>query len=99
MILRPPPPPRAITISPKLMEGTHIADIPLALVDAGGASGSSTDGTARLLKDEIRYLDGVIRSSLARKSMLEAHLRSLSGEDDPDADPVGGDTSAKAPLA
>ncbi|GAA0141189.1 hypothetical protein LIER_02393 [Lithospermum erythrorhizon] len=92
-------PPGTITISPKLLEGTHVVDIPLAPVDVGGASGSSTDGTAQLLWDEIRYLDGVIQSSLARKSVLEARLRSLSREDDPDVDPAGGDNGAEAPQA
>ncbi|GAA0173037.1 hypothetical protein LIER_41447 [Lithospermum erythrorhizon] len=40
------PPPGAITISPKLMEGTHVVDIHLAPVDTGGALGSNTDGIA-----------------------------------------------------
>ncbi|GAA0162918.1 hypothetical protein LIER_18909 [Lithospermum erythrorhizon] len=53
-------PPGTITISPKLLEGIYVTDIPLAQVDAGGASGSSTDGTTQLLRDKIRYLDGVI---------------------------------------
>ncbi|GAA0142954.1 hypothetical protein LIER_03744 [Lithospermum erythrorhizon] len=88
-----------ITISPKLLERTHVADIPLAPVDVGGASGSNTDRTAQLLMDEIRYLDGVIQSSLARKSVLETRLRSLSGEDDPYANTTGGNSGAKAPQA
>ncbi|GAA0186987.1 hypothetical protein LIER_34275 [Lithospermum erythrorhizon] len=79
------------------MEGTHVADIPLAPVDAGGASGSSTNGTVQLLRDEIRYFDGVIRSTLARKSLLEARLRSLSGEDDTKDEPAIGDSGAMAP--
>ncbi|GAA0142391.1 hypothetical protein LIER_03299 [Lithospermum erythrorhizon] len=45
---------------------------------------SHTDGTVQLLRDEIRYLNGVIQSSMARKSVLEARLRSLTGDDDPD---------------
>ncbi|GAA0158337.1 hypothetical protein LIER_15394 [Lithospermum erythrorhizon] len=44
--------PGVITISPKLMQGTYVTDIPLAHVDVGGASGSSTDGTVQLLRDE-----------------------------------------------
>ncbi|GAA0144955.1 hypothetical protein LIER_36041 [Lithospermum erythrorhizon] len=87
----------AITVRPKLMEGTHIADILLASVDASGASGSNTDGIAQLLRDEIRYLDGVIQSNVARKSVLEARLRSLNGENDPEDEPVVGDNSVKAP--
>ncbi|GAA0173741.1 hypothetical protein LIER_27296 [Lithospermum erythrorhizon] len=38
-----------ITINPKLMEGTHVVDVPLAPLDEEGASGSHTDGTVRLL--------------------------------------------------
>ncbi|GAA0170302.1 hypothetical protein LIER_24597 [Lithospermum erythrorhizon] len=66
------------------MEGTHVVDVPMAPLADEGAPGSRTDGAAQLLRDEIRYLDGVIQSSLARKSVLAARLRSLSGEDDPD---------------
>ncbi|GAA0153941.1 hypothetical protein LIER_12059 [Lithospermum erythrorhizon] len=43
--------------------------------------------------------EDIAPSSLARKSVLEARLRSLSGEDDPNADPVGGDSGGKAPQA
>ncbi|GAA0142666.1 hypothetical protein LIER_03510 [Lithospermum erythrorhizon] len=64
------PPPGTITISLNLLEGTHVVDIPLAPVDAGAALGSSIDGTTQLLRDESRYLDRVIQSSLARKSMV-----------------------------
>ncbi|GAA0187516.1 hypothetical protein LIER_34804 [Lithospermum erythrorhizon] len=93
------PLPGAITISPKLMEGTHVADIPLETVDARRASGSNTDGTAQLLRDEIRYLDGVIQSNLTRKSVLEARLRSLSGYYDVVDEPAVGDSSVEAPQA
>ncbi|GAA0155499.1 hypothetical protein LIER_13213 [Lithospermum erythrorhizon] len=93
------PYPGVITISPKLMEGTHVANVPLAHVADEGASGSGTDGTAQLLRDEIRYLDGIIQSSLAIKSVLEAHLRSLSGEDDSDVDPTVSDGGAETPWA
>ncbi|GAA0186800.1 hypothetical protein LIER_34088 [Lithospermum erythrorhizon] len=88
-----------ITISPKLMQGTHVVDIPLVTVDTGGASGSGTDEIANILRDEIRHLDGVIQSIFARKSILEACLRSLSGEDNPDADPAIGDSGSEAPQA
>ncbi|GAA0144911.1 hypothetical protein LIER_42830 [Lithospermum erythrorhizon] len=86
-----------ITISPKLMQGTYVADTPLATVDAGGALGSNTNGTAQLLRDKIHYLEGVIQSSLAKKSVLEARLRSLSGEDDPKVDPSIGDSGVEVP--
>ncbi|GAA0181473.1 hypothetical protein LIER_30248 [Lithospermum erythrorhizon] len=89
--------PGLITISPKLMQDTHVADIPLALIDAGGASGSSTDGTTQLLRDEILHLDGPIQTSLARKSVLEARLRSLTGDVDPAVDPSVADSGADAP--
>ncbi|GAA0152241.1 hypothetical protein LIER_10769 [Lithospermum erythrorhizon] len=73
-----------ITISPKLMEGIHVVDVPLAPLAEEGASGSHTNGTVQLLRDEIKYLNGVIQSSLARKSVFEARVRSLTGDDDPD---------------
>ncbi|GAA0183962.1 hypothetical protein LIER_31285 [Lithospermum erythrorhizon] len=91
------PPPGVITISPKLMEGTHVADVPLGPTADERASGSKIDATAKMLRDEIKYLDGVMQSTIARKSVLEARLRSLDGEDDPDADTVVGDSGAKAP--
>ncbi|GAA0159450.1 hypothetical protein LIER_16220 [Lithospermum erythrorhizon] len=90
------PAPGFITISPKLMQGTHVADIPLVTTETGGVSGSGTDETTKVMRDEIRHLDGVIQSSLARKSVLEARLRSLSGEDDPDADPAVGGSGVEA---
>ncbi|GAA0179101.1 hypothetical protein LIER_29931 [Lithospermum erythrorhizon] len=86
-----------ITISPKLMQGTHIADIPLAIVDTGGALESGTDETPKIIRDEMRHLDGVIQTSLARKSVWEAYLRSLSGAVDPVVDPGIGGTGAEAP--
>ncbi|GAA0155644.1 hypothetical protein LIER_13330 [Lithospermum erythrorhizon] len=89
--------PGFITISPKLMQGTQVADIPLVTVDTGGASGSGTDETAKILRDEIRYLDGVIQSSLARKSVLDERLRSLSGEDDTKDGPAVGESGPEAP--
>ncbi|GAA0186771.1 hypothetical protein LIER_34059 [Lithospermum erythrorhizon] len=60
-----------ITINPKLTQGTHVADIPLTTADTGGAIGSDTDETMRVLRVEIRLSDGVIQTSLARKSVLE----------------------------
>ncbi|GAA0171677.1 hypothetical protein LIER_25656 [Lithospermum erythrorhizon] len=75
--------PGVITISPKLMEGTHVADVSLTPLAKEGASGSHTDGTVQLLRDEIRYLNEVIQSSMARKSVMEAHLRSLTRDGDP----------------
>ncbi|GAA0139927.1 hypothetical protein LIER_35157 [Lithospermum erythrorhizon] len=86
-----------ITISPKLMQGTHVADIPLVTIDTGGGSRSGIDDTARVLRDEIRHLEGVIHSSLARKSVLEAPLRSLNGDVDPDVDPDVDGSGAEAP--
>ncbi|GAA0149559.1 hypothetical protein LIER_08704 [Lithospermum erythrorhizon] len=93
------PAPGFITISPKLIQGTHVADIPPVTVDTGGASGSGTDESAKILRDEIRHLDGIIQSSLARKYVLEAHLRSLSGEDNPDVEPAVGDGGVETPPA
>ncbi|GAA0172165.1 hypothetical protein LIER_26044 [Lithospermum erythrorhizon] len=46
------PSPGFITISPKLLQGTHVADIPLRAVETGGASDSGNDGTAQILRDE-----------------------------------------------
>ncbi|GAA0168013.1 hypothetical protein LIER_22830 [Lithospermum erythrorhizon] len=57
-------------------------------------SGVGNEETTRVLKDEIKHLNGVIQSSLARKSVLEARLRSLSGDDDPTVDPAANDSEA-----
>ncbi|GAA0157211.1 hypothetical protein LIER_43397 [Lithospermum erythrorhizon] len=84
------------TISPKLLQGTHVADIPLRAIETGSGSGAGNEATARFLKDEIKQLDGVIQSSLARKSVLEAHLRSFTGEDDPVVAPDASDSEAEA---
>ncbi|GAA0141274.1 hypothetical protein LIER_02454 [Lithospermum erythrorhizon] len=92
------PSPGFITISPKLIQETHVANIPLVTVDTSGASGSGTDKTIKILRDELRHLDGVIQSSLARKYVLEARLRSLSGEDDAQDEAIVGDGGAETPL-
>ncbi|GAA0170848.1 hypothetical protein LIER_25022 [Lithospermum erythrorhizon] len=57
--------------------------------------GASNDETTRFLRDEIRHLEGVIQSSLARKSVLEARLRSLTGEDDLVADPAASNSEVE----
>ncbi|GAA0143675.1 hypothetical protein LIER_35788 [Lithospermum erythrorhizon] len=84
--------PGVITISLKLMEWTHVADVPLAPPTKEGTSASHTDGIVQLLQGEIRYLNEVIQSSMARKSVLEARLRILTGEDDADV----GDAAASS---
>ncbi|GAA0139647.1 hypothetical protein LIER_01149 [Lithospermum erythrorhizon] len=91
------PAPGFITISPKLMQGTHVVDIHLQSEDTSGALSSGNDETARILRDEIRHLDRVIQSSLARKSVLEIHLRSLIGDADPVVDPSIAGSGAEAP--
>ncbi|GAA0139489.1 hypothetical protein LIER_01020 [Lithospermum erythrorhizon] len=60
-----------LTINPKLLQGTHDADIPLPTVETGDASNAGNDETARFLRDEIKHLEGVIQTSLARKSVLK----------------------------
>ncbi|GAA0144786.1 hypothetical protein LIER_42827 [Lithospermum erythrorhizon] len=85
-----------ITISPKLLQGTHVANIPLRAIETGSRSGAGNEETARFLRDEIKYLDGVIQSSLAQKSVLDAHLRSMTGEDDPAVAPDASDSEAEA---
>ncbi|GAA0160596.1 hypothetical protein LIER_17115 [Lithospermum erythrorhizon] len=82
--------------------GVHVVDVPLApITDTGGALGSSIDGTVQLLRDDIRYLDGIIQSCLAIKFVLEASLRDLTGEDndedDADVDPTAGDSGVETP--
>ncbi|GAA0143933.1 hypothetical protein LIER_04501 [Lithospermum erythrorhizon] len=74
--------PGVITITPRLMEGTHVADVPLGPQTEEDTSTTHTDSTVQLLQEEIRYLNGVIQTSMARKSVLEARLRSLTSEDD-----------------
>ncbi|GAA0142873.1 hypothetical protein LIER_35648 [Lithospermum erythrorhizon] len=54
------PSPGFITISPKLLHGTHVADIPLRAVETSDASGPRNDETASFIRDEIRQLEGVI---------------------------------------
>ncbi|GAA0161620.1 hypothetical protein LIER_17895 [Lithospermum erythrorhizon] len=66
--------------SPKFMQGTYVANIPLQYEDASGTSRGGNEEIARFLRDEIRHLDGVIQTSLVRKSVLEAQLKSLIGE-------------------
>ncbi|GAA0169307.1 hypothetical protein LIER_23825 [Lithospermum erythrorhizon] len=79
------PAPRFITISPKLMQGTHATHIPLRAVETRSGSGTGNEETARFLRDEVKHLDCMIQSSLARKLELEARLKSLTGKDDPAA--------------
>ncbi|GAA0184207.1 hypothetical protein LIER_31495 [Lithospermum erythrorhizon] len=54
------PAPGFIAISPKMMQGTHVADIPLQSKDASGTSSGRNKETTRFLRDEIRHLDRVI---------------------------------------
>ncbi|GAA0156929.1 hypothetical protein LIER_14306 [Lithospermum erythrorhizon] len=70
-------------------KGIYVADIPLQADDTSGASGSGNEETTRILGDEIRHLDRVIQTSIASKSVLEARLRSLTGEVDPGIDGSG----------
>ncbi|GAA0156392.1 hypothetical protein LIER_13903 [Lithospermum erythrorhizon] len=93
------PAPGFITISPKLMQGTHVADIPLVAVDTGGTSGSGTDETTKILRADIKHLEVVIQSSLDKKYVLEAGLMSLSGEDDVEDEPPVGGYGVEAPQA
>ncbi|GAA0171431.1 hypothetical protein LIER_41158 [Lithospermum erythrorhizon] len=81
------PAPGFITLCPKLIQGRHVADITLQEDVAGGASRSGINETVRILRDEIHQLDGVIQTSLAWKSVLEARLRSLTRDVDPAVDP------------
>ncbi|GAA0186811.1 hypothetical protein LIER_34099 [Lithospermum erythrorhizon] len=62
-------------------------------VKCSGASRSGNHETARILRDE----DGVIQASLARNLVLEARLRSLNGEADPDVDAIVIGNGAEAP--
>ncbi|GAA0152989.1 hypothetical protein LIER_37603 [Lithospermum erythrorhizon] len=54
-----------------------------------GASGNGNEETARILRDGIRYLDGVIQTRIARMSVLEVRLRSLTGAVDLSVDGSG----------
>ncbi|GAA0171528.1 hypothetical protein LIER_25535 [Lithospermum erythrorhizon] len=46
-----------ITISPKLLQGTYVVDMPLKAVETGDASGAGNHETARFIRDEIRHLE------------------------------------------
>ncbi|GAA0161094.1 hypothetical protein LIER_17493 [Lithospermum erythrorhizon] len=76
--------------------GTHVANIPLRAIETRSGLSTGSDETSRFIRDEIKHLDSVIQSSLARKSVLEARLKSLAGEDDPRIDPAGSDSEAEA---
>ncbi|GAA0155340.1 hypothetical protein LIER_38065 [Lithospermum erythrorhizon] len=60
-----------ITISPKLMQVTHVVDIPLVTVDTGRASGRGPDETAKVLIDEISHLEWIVQSSLCAGTTFE----------------------------
>ncbi|GAA0167232.1 hypothetical protein LIER_22209 [Lithospermum erythrorhizon] len=75
--------------SPSIINGIQVA---LQFEDVSGTSGGENEETARFLRDEIRHLDGVIQTSLARKFVLEARLRSLSGVANPDVGGSGAET-------
>ncbi|GAA0145715.1 hypothetical protein LIER_05847 [Lithospermum erythrorhizon] len=76
--------------------GTHVTDIPFKAVETGGGYSAGNDETVQFIKDEINHLEGVIQTSLARKSALETRLWSLAGEDDPVVDPTTSDSEAEA---
>ncbi|GAA0184192.1 hypothetical protein LIER_31480 [Lithospermum erythrorhizon] len=90
------PAPGFITISPKLIQGTHVPNISLQAKETSGESGSRNEETARILRDEIRHLDGVIQTSVTKKSVLEARLRNLSGDGNSDVDPAISGSGAEA---
>ncbi|GAA0176116.1 hypothetical protein LIER_29168 [Lithospermum erythrorhizon] len=46
------PSPGYITISPKLLQGTHVADIPLRVVETGSGSGPGNEETTRFIRNE-----------------------------------------------
>ncbi|GAA0167472.1 hypothetical protein LIER_22399 [Lithospermum erythrorhizon] len=78
-----------ITISPKLIQVLVSSQVE----DDSSASGGGNEERAKFLRDKICHLDGVIQTSLVRKSVLEARLKSLSGEANLD---IGG-SGAEAP--
>ncbi|GAA0167688.1 hypothetical protein LIER_22563 [Lithospermum erythrorhizon] len=69
--------PKSFTISHKLKSGTHVADIPIQDVGTYKVITAEQTAAVKILQDEIAYLDGVIQSSLARKSILEAKFKTL----------------------
>ncbi|GAA0159514.1 hypothetical protein LIER_16268 [Lithospermum erythrorhizon] len=54
-----------ITINPKLLQITHVADISLRVIEIGSGSGAGNEESTRFLRDEIKHLDGMIQSRLA----------------------------------
>ncbi|GAA0173989.1 hypothetical protein LIER_27476 [Lithospermum erythrorhizon] len=71
--------PGFITISPKLLQGIHVVDIPLRAVETGDTFGPCPKKVARFIRNEIKHLEEVIQFSLDRKSVLNASLRSITG--------------------
>ncbi|GAA0163831.1 hypothetical protein LIER_19605 [Lithospermum erythrorhizon] len=82
------------TMARVLYMETHVADMPLRAVETGGGSRAGNDETVQFIRNEIKHLEGMIRTSLARKSVLEARLMSLAREDDPVVDLVASDSEA-----
>ncbi|GAA0186949.1 hypothetical protein LIER_34237 [Lithospermum erythrorhizon] len=85
-----------LKINENRTKGTHVPDIPLRAIETGSGSSTSNEETARFIMDEIKNLDGVIQSSLARKSVLEERRRILTREVDPAIDLGVADSEAKA---
>ncbi|GAA0167156.1 hypothetical protein LIER_25755 [Lithospermum erythrorhizon] len=69
---------------------------PLTPREARGSSSIGKDETTRITRNEIRYLEGMIQSSIAKKFELEARLQSIAREVDLEVDPAIGDSEAEA---
>ncbi|GAA0150603.1 hypothetical protein LIER_37142 [Lithospermum erythrorhizon] len=69
--------PKSFSISHKLLLGTHVVDVPIPDVGAEEVVTVGQTAAVKILQDEIVHLDGVIQSSLARKSVLEAKVKAL----------------------
>ncbi|GAA0151758.1 hypothetical protein LIER_37350 [Lithospermum erythrorhizon] len=69
--------PKPFIISHKLLKGTHVADVPIPDVSTDEVITSGQTAAVKILQDEITHLEGVIQSSLARKSILEVKVKTL----------------------
>ncbi|GAA0162711.1 hypothetical protein LIER_18743 [Lithospermum erythrorhizon] len=72
-----------VDFSPSIINAYYGKKMGEKLVDTSGALDNGNQRTAKIIRDEIMHLEGVIQSSLAIKYVLEARLRSVLGEVDP----------------
>ncbi|GAA0183438.1 hypothetical protein LIER_30847 [Lithospermum erythrorhizon] len=92
---------KPFTISHKLFTGIlwskycgqNFTDVPLQVDDLGDTSTVGHNIVVKFFQEEIKHLEGVIQSSLAGKSFLEARVKNLPETKDLDVGNIGDDVS------